>query len=140
MENKSKPRTGGCQCGAVTYAVNDEPLSAYCCHCTECKKQSGSSFGISVIVKADAFSVTQGRTECWSRVTSKGAELKCYFCPSCGVRLWHWADDDPEHISIKGGTLDRPPKFDDLDHIWTSSMSGDIQIPNGAATWENDPN
>jgi len=41
--------TGGCQCGAVRYAVAAEPLRLYVCHCRECQKQSGSAFGMSLI-------------------------------------------------------------------------------------------
>ena len=139
MTETSSNSSGGCQCGEITFAFKGRSLRAYCCHCTECRKQSGSAFGTSIIVKTSVLQVTSGIPNCWSRTTSNGAELKCYFCKTCGTRLWHWADDDPEHVSIKGGTLDSPPAFDALDHIWTSSMLEGVKIPGHAKVWEKDP-
>ena len=36
--------TGGCQCGAVRYALHEEPTGAHICHCRMCKKAFGSFF------------------------------------------------------------------------------------------------
>jgi len=139
MRDEKMPATGGCQCGRVTYQLLSEPLNAYCCHCTECRKQSASAFGISVILKTDDFKLMSGEPKCWSRTTSNGAELKCYFCDTCGTRIWHWADDDPDHVSVKGGTLDTPLDWSKLDHIWTSSMLAGIVIPDHTKSWPQEP-
>ena len=40
--------TGGCQCGAVRYAISAAPLRLIACHCRECQKQSASAFGMSL--------------------------------------------------------------------------------------------
>ena len=44
---------GSCQCGYVTYAVNGEPTSLNVCHCLDCQKQSGSAFGMSLVIEPD---------------------------------------------------------------------------------------
>ena len=36
--------TGGCQCGAVRYALHEEPTSPHICHCRMCQKAFGSFF------------------------------------------------------------------------------------------------
>src|ERR1700748_3900883 len=92
---------GGCQCGVVRYQVMAEPVQVYVCHCTECRKQSASAFGISVIVPVDAFRITHGRVRTWSRTTDTGGELVCSFCEVCGTRLWH-ADARERTLRVEG--------------------------------------
>ena len=58
--SKEKPVTGGCQCAAVRYEITGRPVALYVCHCKECRKQSASAFGISLIVRRADFRVTQG--------------------------------------------------------------------------------
>ncbi len=61
--NPSKPHrtlSGGCQCGAVRYEVQGTPHEIYVCHCRECRKQSSSAFGISVMVRSADVRLLQG--------------------------------------------------------------------------------
>ena len=119
---------GGCQCGAVRYQVAAEPLQVYVCHCRECRRQSASAFGISVIVPSEAFRVTQGPVHTWSRMTASGGELVCSFCEVCGTRICH-ADAREPTVSVKGGSLDEPPDLTNAAHIWTSRTLKGVVIP-----------
>jgi hypothetical protein len=50
--------TGGCRCGAVTYAIALSGLPAcYACHCLDCQTWSGSAFALHVLLPADVLSV-----------------------------------------------------------------------------------
>src|SRR5258706_6541763 len=118
MENRST-MAGGCQCGQVRYEVTAAPLNVYICHCRECRKQSGSALGISVIVRAAELRLVQGELKRWSRPTDSGHILDCFFCAECGSRVWHGDRDREETISIKGGSLDEPPDLSSATHIWT---------------------
>ena len=129
---------GGCQCGAVRYQVAAAPLQVYVCHCRECRKQSASAFGISVIVPADAFSVTRGRVRTWSRMTNTGGELVCSFCEVCGTRICH-ADAREPTISVKGGSLDEPPDLSEAPHIWTSRAMNVVVIPEHVPRFAEEP-
>ena len=130
--------TGGCQCGAVRYELSDEPLEIYVCHCRECQKQSASAFGISVIVRSDAFTLKQGRLGTWRRPAASGKILECMFCVACGTRIRH-ANANGEAISIKGGSLDQPVDLASAFHIWTSRKLPDVVIPAGARQWPEEP-
>ena len=84
MSSDNTPLFGGCQCGAIRYELSHGPLQLYVCHCTECRKQSASAFGISFIVPQTALRLTQGEPRCWSRPTDTGNTLDCAFCGECG--------------------------------------------------------
>jgi hypothetical protein len=129
---------GGCQCGAVRYQVATEPIQVYVCHCKECRKQSASAFGISVIVPVDAFNVTHGRVRTWSRKTDTGGELVCSFCGICGTRICH-ADARDLTVSVKGGSLDEPPDLSGAAHIWTSRAMHGVMIPDHVLRFAEEP-
>jgi len=131
--------TGGCQCGAVRYAVYGEPLEIYVCHCRECRKQSASAFGISVMVRRADFLLGEGAVSFWSRATDSGRTLTCAFCPACGSRLWHQHDDPAAPISVKGGSLDPPPDLSAAVHIWTVRRLPGVVIPDGAKQFPGEP-
>lgn len=139
MSTRESPRSGGCQCGAVRYAVGGPILATYVCHCTECRKQSASAFGISVIVRAADLVLVRGRTQAWTRPAASGARVECHFCPVCGSRLWHIGSRDPERVALKGGSLDAPPDLARATHIWTRSKLPGVLIPPGAECHPGEP-
>jgi hypothetical protein len=123
------PLEGGCQCGGVRYRVTEKPKNIYVCHCSECRKQSSSAFGISVIVEASSFELVKGKPRVWFRVNDAGFKLNGYFCGDCGSRLWHQGEDVMESISVKGGSLDQPVDLTGVKHIWTGSALDGIPVP-----------
>jgi hypothetical protein len=130
---------GGCQCGGVRYEIAGAPLELYVCHCRECRKQSASAFGISVIVRQADFRLTRGRVRTWSRPTDSGRTLDCAFCPDCGSRLWHQTAGEGETVSVKGGSLDQPPDLQQAVHIWTSRKLPGVVIPDGVVQFPQEP-
>jgi hypothetical protein len=130
--------TGRCQCGGAAYEIAAVPLRVYVCHCQECRRQSASAFGISVIVRAGDFSLLRGNMKRWSRPTDTGGTLDCTFCADCGTRLFHAAPGEAE-LSVKGGSLDVPPDLTAVTHIWTARKLPGVVIPPGAAQFPGEP-
>ena len=60
---KASNRTlmGKCFCGAVHYAVPDEFRYAMNCHCSNCRRATGSAFKPLAGIERDKLSITQGR-------------------------------------------------------------------------------
>lgn len=89
-------REGGCLCRAVRYAVRGEPIRSGLCHCTTCRKLTGSIFSATATWNLD-------------RVEISG-ELKTFgrrsFCPECGSRLFFLSETEAE---VFLGTLDDAP-------------------------------
>lgn len=129
---------GGCQCGAVRYAVEADPTAVFICHCTECRRQSASAFGISVDVPAAALRVVEGTTRTWARPTPAG-RLVCHFCATCGSRLWHESDPPDGCVTLKGGCMDVPPDLVHAVHIWTASKLPGVPIPPDAEQYPGEP-
>jgi hypothetical protein len=132
------PITGGCQCGAARYAISAAPLSLFACHCRECQKQSASAFGMSLIVRRDAVTLTQGETRTWLRKADSGTTVACVFCVACGTRLWH-AREGLDVVSIKGGSLHEPLDFSRAIHCWTSRKLPGVVIPPDARQFAKEP-
>lgn len=86
--------TGGCICGAVRYEITGEPHVTYVCHCTDCRRQSGSAFGLTSVLTADQLKITRGELKTQTRVAESGRTLTRYFCPECGT----WIYNVPESL------------------------------------------
>jgi hypothetical protein len=135
----AKRQLGGCQCGQVRYEAPGAPLALYVCHCTECRKQSSSAFGISCTVRRSEVVLLQGTPSHWSRQTASGHTLDCAFCANCGSRLWHQSSGRPDSMNIKGGSLDAPVDVSTAVHIWTASRLPGVVIPPGVAAFPGEP-
>jgi hypothetical protein len=132
-------RAGGCQCGRVRYESAGEPIALYICHCRECRKQSASAFGMSLVVPRHGFRTTQGTPEIWVRDADSGGRVTCAFCPHCGSRLWHERAGATTTITIKAGSLDEPVDISTAIHIWTSRKLPGVVIPPDAVQYPQEP-
>ena len=74
MTEKDQDRAlpGGCQCGGIRYEIRGKPVDLYVCHCRECRKQSASAFGISVIVRSADLFVVSGNPSVWREFSKTG--------------------------------------------------------------------
>lgn len=114
------PAKGGCQCGAVRYAVTTEPTALYCCHCTNCQSQGGSAFAMSLLVPREGFAVTRGTPKAFHFRAESGTAKTGWYCPDCGVRLMH-DTAGRDSITVRAGTLDAAGTLHPVGHIWTRS-------------------
>jgi hypothetical protein len=101
--SETKPvMTGGCQCGAVRYALYETPVSTVC-HCRMCQKAVGGPFAALAKVPLTRFTWTRGQPAAFQ--SSSAAER--HFCASCGTPLtFHFLDGDA--IEVTTGSLDAP--------------------------------
>ncbi len=104
VEDKRQPRhSGGCQCGAVRYAIYSEPTGAGICHCRMCQKATGNPFHAFTGVPKTDF-VWTGRPPGIFRSSETGERG---FCPSCGTPLT-FAAVGGKRITFGIATLDDP--------------------------------
>jgi hypothetical protein len=100
---ETKPvMTGGCQCGAVRYALFEVPVSSVC-HCRMCQKAVGGPFAALSKLPTAQFAWTRGTPGKFQ--SSSAAER--HFCSACGTPLtFHYLVGDA--IEVTTGSLDQP--------------------------------
>ena len=107
MAEERRPiMTGGCQCGAVRYALYAEPTGASICHCRMCQKAFGNYFA--------PFTGVRLKDLAWTRGTPgifKSSELvERGFCRDCGTPL-SYRKVEKDRISVSIGSLDDPGRI-----------------------------
>ncbi len=127
---------GGCQCGAVRYRILGESLRITVCHCTECQRQSGSAFGMSLAVAETCFELVSGVLKTFTVTCDSGRLKTCSFCSDCGVRIYHQGPD--RELSIKAGTLDDRIALQPEAHYWASRKQAWVLIPDGTQAYPDD--
>ena len=134
----SQERAGGCQCGAIRYRLSGEAIALSVCHCTECQRQSGSAFGMSLIMPKDACHIV-GTLKTFTRSSESGRPVTCAFCPECGTRIYH----EPRYLdgvlNFKPGTLDDTSALRPSLEVWTTRKQAWIELPADLRSYEGQP-
>jgi hypothetical protein len=95
--------TGGCQCGAVRYAITAPFENPHICHCRMCQKAFGNYFAALVNTKKSGFVWTRGQPG----VFRSSSIVSRRFCRDCGTPL-SIDDDGSQQIGVSIGSLDNP--------------------------------
>jgi hypothetical protein len=98
--------TGGCQCGAIRFALSAAPVKVSICHCRMCQKASGAPFASFAEIEKTDFAWTKGAPSSFR--SSSLAERD--FCSACGTPLGFRRVDGPR-IEIMIGAFDRPDRL-----------------------------
>jgi hypothetical protein len=101
--------TGGCQCGAIRYALLSMPQKPCICHCRMCQKQMGNLFGAFAGVPQSDFELTRGELSSFQS-SDIGERV---FCAKCGTPL-AYRYVDGSRISVTIGSLDEPERMKPL--------------------------
>ena len=127
MTSATKPvLTGGCQCGAIRFALSAAPVKVSICHCRMCQKASGAPFASFAEIEHGDFAWTRGKPAAFR--SSSLAERD--FCADCGTPLSFRRIDGPR-IEIMTGAFDRPGP---------GGADPAISEPNpGSAGWSRSP-
>lgn len=112
MTDRKPVHSGGCQCGAVRYALYAEPANASICHCRMCQKAFGNFYAPLAGVPARDFAITKGMLSIFrsSDAVERG------FCRNCGTPLTfryvkgHDPHSLPDEIDVAIGSLDDPAR------------------------------
>ena len=96
---------GSCLCGAVKHEVRGAFGAGYFCHCSRCRKATGSAFASSALVATKDFVVIEG-DEALKSFSVNGVHR--VFCSHCGSPIISRRDAMPDAVRVRLGTLDSP--------------------------------
>jgi hypothetical protein len=129
---------GGCNCGAIRYRIDAAPLGVAACHCTRCRRQSGSAYSVNLVAPS-AMSIEGELAVFEDTETSSGARVYREFCGRCGSPIRSVLSANPSMVAVKAGTLDDPEPFAPRLHVFTRSKIRWVEIPAEAAQFETTP-
>jgi len=113
--------TGACNCGAVQFEI-DAPLSGvYICHCSICRRSTGSNGIAVVVVRNDQFRWTRGREHIatWKK---PDANWQTWFCSVCGSTV-PGANDATRMFVPAGAITEGGDALKVIHHIWVGSKA-----------------
>jgi hypothetical protein len=99
--------TGHCLCGAVRFEIDEPLMGASYCHCTRCRRRTGTAASPNGYVPAGSLRFVAGEelTSAW--VPEDGWAKQ--FCSVCGSSLFSYDSDDPERRAVRLGVIDGDP-------------------------------
>jgi hypothetical protein len=128
---------GSCLCGSVTYRVQGPLEELVLCHCSRCRKATGSAFQAVAPIAESAFELLSGQVQLRSYESSAGVHR--YFCGGCGSPLYSRRDFMPGLLRLRVGTLDTPLQISPAMHIFTGSKAPWFTIGDAAPQYDTRP-
>ncbi|KAA8649329.1 GFA family protein [Aspergillus tanneri] len=122
---------GGCFCGKIRVQYNGQPITSGLCHCSDCRKLSGTLYTYNFVVKSADLKITGSPKEV-AKTSDSGNHIKNYFCSDCGTPLYGLrmkSSGVPDEITIVRAGI-----FDDIGVLNQYKPEAEIYI-NGRVRW-----
>jgi hypothetical protein len=112
---------GECNCGAVRFEIDADLAGVFVCHCSICRRSTGSN-GIAVVVfPKDQFRWVRGQ-ELIATWQKPGTHWQTWFCSVCGSPLP--GENDATRMFAPAGCLtEGGDTLRVIHHIWVDSKA-----------------
>jgi hypothetical protein len=126
VDAPGRPR-GSCLCGRVAFVLEGEPLRAWSCYCSRCRKARAAAHGTNLFVALDGLRFTRGEGEL-ERYKVPGAKyFMQVFCRHCGSSMPR-VDRERGIAVVPMGALDDDPGIRPQGHIFVGSKAPWVEI------------
>jgi len=112
---------GSCLCGNVRYEINGELSDFGYCHCTSCRKASGSAHAANAGIERNNFRIEDPQSFLREFESSPGKFRA--FCSNCGSPIYAYLTATSELIRVRLGTLDTPFHKTAMAHTFVSDKA-----------------
>jgi hypothetical protein len=128
--------TGKCLCGAVEYRVADAFEYAMNCHCSQCRRTTGSAFKPLAGIKRTQLRLVKGE----DFVSRYGPVTGAHdvHCAVCGSLLYSVVREN-RYVHVAMGTLVDEPTIRPSMHIFVGSKASWDQITDGLPQFDGFP-
>jgi len=123
---------GVCDCGYLQFELKKEPLFVHACHCLDCKRKSGSSFGITCIVLEEDIHILNGAL----RKTKTSPRTIAYLCSRCNVAIYKVTSGFKATALLQTGCLTDVRQLNIGAHIWVNRKDDWLQLPEAVLRFE----
>lgn len=111
--------SGKCFCGAVAYTVPDEFLYAANCHCSNCRRTTGSAFKPFAGIEREKLVLAKGNESLMIFGEKDGNDTHCGVCGS----LLYSVVREGAYVHVAMGTLADAPTIRPSKHIFVGSKA-----------------
>jgi len=116
---------GSCLCGAIRVKITGSITDIIHCHCSLCRKSSGTAFATNGFVNTNAFNVSDPGNKL--RLYELKPGKKRHFCSVCASPIYSSNSGNQNKIRVRLGLLDSSISERPISHNFVSSK----------ADWEN---
>jgi hypothetical protein len=115
----SRILTGRCLCEAVRFQVPDEFRYALNCHCSQCRRTTGTAFKAFAGIEAAKLVVTRGSSTLLRYGGSENHDARCSVCGSFLYSLVR----NGSYVHVNLGSLADAPTLTPTAHIYVGSKA-----------------
>jgi hypothetical protein len=106
------------------------------CHCTNCKRRTGSAFGISAYFDKSAVVGHTGATHVYAfHHAAQNHDQERHFCARCGTTLFWYLSSAPGSIGIAGGCFAGENMPDPTYAVTGAKRESWVTLPPQWQTW-----
>jgi hypothetical protein len=123
---------GECCCRSVRYAVADQFAYALNCHCSNCRRTTGSAFKPFAGIAREKLSITEGSDQLTIYGDETGHDAHCRRCGS----LLYSVVREGAYVHVAMGTLVDAPSIRPTAHIFVGSKAPWFEITDDLPQYE----
>ncbi|WP_246590209.1 GFA family protein [Marinobacterium ramblicola] len=130
--------SGSCLCNSVTYEITGNLGIFQYCHCSRCRKFTGSAFAANMFVLPEQFRWTKGEELVARFALPEAKHFATAFCRHCGSAL-PWMAQTGKAVVVPAGTLDGDPQLRPTQNIFCASRAIWFSDPDSLASYDELP-
>ena len=118
---------GSCLCGEVAFSVQGPLRSMYHCHCSRCRKLSGTAHATNASTTPASFRWLRGEQRVHTFKVPDARFFSNAFCEGCGAKLPR-VSLERDKVTIPAGSFDGDPGLRPTEHIFVGSKASWLTI------------